>query len=485
MSIDVVLPSLGESVTEATISRWLKAIGDDVTRDEPILEISTDKVDTEIPAPASGVLLEILFNEDDTANVGDVVAIIGTADSQTPVEWPAPVTWPLIVPPAPAPQPTVIPPAAASLQHAAPLPPAAPAQPLAATPPPLGATPMIDSIAQHLPSRGYDELADAHPMAPPPVPPPPIWRALYPDMDDTGPLPRVEDDDNEIKPATHGEALPASPSGYVTPMVRQMADDLGVDLTTVPGSGVGGRIRKQDLLDAVDYHVVTTEPASAPPVQPDPRRGTTHALSRERAAQADMVAQTSRVALSVGIEADVTALRARLAKPDEYLGDVLAAVAATLRAMAELNASVINDTVVYHDRENIGLVISTADGPLTPVIHGAGELTAAQLGAAASSLEARAIAGTLTPSELAAGTFTVHDGGPSGVAWSIPAINRPQVAALSIGQVSSRPVVVEGHGAGRIASRDIVWLTLSYDRRVIDPDMAASFLSRLRDALAR
>jgi len=478
MSIDVVLPNLGESVAEATISRWLKAIGDEVVQDEPMLEISTDKVDTEIPAPASGVLSEILFNEDDTAKVGDVVAVIRTSDGANnpmapePVDWPAPVSWPPITPaPVPAPPAATAPsPAAASL-------------PPAATPP-RASTPMIDTPA----ARGFDEnprpvpRPPLRPLAPPPVMPPLIWNTFYPEADDTGNLPRVEED---IKPATHGETYSASPSGYVTPMVRQMADDLGVDLASVPGSGVGGRIRKQDLLDAVDYHVVTTEPAIVPSAEPDPRRGTTHPLSRERAAQADMVAQTSRVALSVGIEADVTALRARLPKPDDYLGDVLVAVAATLRSMAELNASVVSDTVIYHDRENIGLVISTADGPVTPVIHGAGELTAAQLNAAAAMLEARAIAGTLTPSELAAGTFTVHDGGPSGVAWSIPAVNRPQVAALSIGQVSSRPVVVESHGTSRIASRDIVWLTLSYDRRVIDPDMAANFLSRLRDALAR
>jgi len=457
MSIDVVLPDLGESVAEATISRWLKSIGDEVQADEPLLEISTDKVDTEIPAPASGVLLEILFNEDDTASVGDVVAVIGTADQGAPhdqyttsaaAEWKLPPNWPPLLPP--------------------------PIAPIVEQPVPAPAlrrdwTPPADPPAL----RGYN--APARELIPPPVPSPPLRYTPVPGMDDTGDLPRVRDD---ITP----DFFAASPSGYVTPLVRQMADDLGVDLASVPGSGVGGRIRKQDLLDAVDYHVVSDELVVArPPLHPDPRRGTTHPLSRVRAAQADMEAQTARVALSVGIEADVTTLRARLANPDDYLGEVLVAVAATLRSMAELNASVINETVVFHDRENIGLVISTADGPLTPVIHGAGELTAAELNSAAATLEDRAIAGTLTPSELAAGTFTVHNGGPSGVAWSIPAINRPQVAALSIGQVSSRPVVVDG----RIDSRDIVWLTLSYDRRVIDPDMAASFLSRLRDALAR
>jgi len=456
MSIDVVLPTLGESVTEAIISRWLKAIGDTVTQDEPLLEISTDKVDTEVPAPASGVLLEILFNEDDTARVGEVVAVIGTESAPSPSPHIAPLNWP----PAEAP---VAPPATGA----------------------YAATPMIDTPPAEptppLPPRGYNDMGDAPsrpPMAPPtPVAPTAIWHALYPqDAEDTGNLPRVGASRIEE------ESYVASHSGYVTPQVRQLADDLGLDLTTLPGSGVGGRIRRQDLLDAVDYHVVETPPE--PPVVPEPdaRRGTTRPLSRERAAQADMVAQTSRVALSVGIEADVTDLHA---KPDEYLGYVLAATAATLRAMADMNASVINDSVVYHDRENIGLVISTPDGPVTPVIHGAGELSPAELTAAANRLETQALAGLLTPSELAAGTFTVHNGGPTGVAWSIPAINRPQVAALSMGQVSSRPVVVDdGLGRTSIASRDIMWLTLSYDRRVIDPDLAASFLSRLRDTLA-
>ena len=500
MSIDVVLPNLGESVVEATISRWLKAIGDQVERDEPLLEVSTDKVDTEIPAPAAGVLLEIRFNEDDTARIGDVVAVIGVAGAVPVDEKPIPFAWSPVDAGAasPQPEPFTWPPAEVSPAESQPEPFEWPGASRGSTP--MIGTPPHDADALMRPSRGYDDVEVAseatipHPIPPPPRAPTTIWGTFYPDdQDDTGNLPKVHEPiQSEIiepiatEPFEEATTQLQTPGPYITPFVRQMAKDLELDLETVPGTGVGGRIRKQDLLDAVDYHVVTEVPSgrpTPPSATPDPRRGTTRPLSRERAAQADMVAQTSRVALSVGIEADVTSLRA---SSEPYLGHVLAAVAATLRSMAELNASVVNDAVVYHDRENLGLVISTADGPVTPVIHGASELSPAQLNAAAADLEARALAGELMPTELAAGTFTVHDGGPSGVAWSIPAINRPQVAAVSIGQISSRPVVVDdGHGNSRIASRDIMWLTLSYDRRVIDPDLAATFLARVRDVLSR
>ena len=481
MSTDVVLPPLGESVTEATVSRWLKAVGDEVTADEPLLEVSTDKVDTEIPAPASGVLQEIRYNEDDIAHIGDVLAVIGSP--ATPAPWaPAPTT-PVV---APAPQPV-------TPQPSAPVTPATPqvtAQPM----PPAMPQPSAPAVTPPAPQPA------AQPTVPPvtaaPVTPPtPIWRTLFPsDRVPAAPAPLPATPPAEVAapvsdtPAPAPAAAPVAPAadepGYVTPLVRKLASQLGLDLAAVHGTGVGGRVRKQDLLDAAGRRDAGQDsPANVPLTSDDdPRRGTTQPLSAERVAQAEMVAQTARAALSAALEADLTLLDGQTS--GSPLGHILAAVAATLRTMADLNASLADDAVVYHATENIGLAVDTPDGPLTPVLHDAGQMTPAQLAAAAADLTARAAAGQLTPADLADGTFTVRDDGASGVAWAIPAINRPQVAALSIGRSAPRPVIITDDAGPQVASRDFVWLTLSYDRRVVDPGRAAAFLSRLRDALA-
>jgi len=400
MSTDVVLPPLGESVAEATISRWLKAVGDDVVADEPLLEVSTDKVDTEIPSPATGVLLQVFFNEDDTARVGDVLAVIGVlSDGYAPP------------PPPTAPQRAI---------------------PMFATPPPVWT-----------PSRTI-----APPVQPDTVQPDTVQPAAPRFAPRAEPL-VASDQTPTVEPSEEDPSEDEVP--YVTPAVRKLADNLSIDLADVHGTGVGGRVRKQDLLNAA-----ATRAAQ--------RRGTTRPL----------VAHAPRGTLSAGIEVDVTSL-----DPDQFFGEVIAAVAAALRDTAEVNATIIDDVVVYHDHENIGLVISTHDGPLTPVIHDAFAFTAQQLEAGARDLAARAANNELDPEDLADGTFTVQNDGASNVAWAIAAINRPQVAALSIGRVAARPAVV----AGQIVVRDRVWMTLTYDRRVVNPTDAAAFLNRLRNAI--
>jgi len=425
MSTDVILPSLGESVSEATVSRWMKAIGGQVAKDEPLLEVSTDKVDTEIPAPVDGVLTEIRFNEDDIAQVGDVLAIIeevaGEGNSAASSLTASSLTASSLTAPSPAP----------AARAAAPVEPEPEPEPKRTElePQTPGPVPVDNYVAP----------------TPPPVPTPP--------------------------PGLHG----TDDDRYVTPLVRKLATELGVDLSDAHGTGVGGRIRKQDLLDIAARP--TVEPAAIPDV-PDPRRGITQPLSPARVARADLGA-TTKLALNGCIEVDVTTLRDA---PGGYVGRILRATAAALRVMGDLNASLLGDSVLFHDAENIGWVVDTPIGPLVPVVHDASRLSAAELAEAVDDLDERAAAGQLNPGDLAGGTFTVRDDGASGLTWATPAINRPQVAALSIGRLDRKATFGE---TGEIEARDIVNLTLSYDRRVVDPGTAAGFLQRLRAGLLK
>ncbi|MCL2490070.1 MAG: 2-oxo acid dehydrogenase subunit E2 [Propionibacteriaceae bacterium] len=434
---DVSLPPLGESVREATISRWMKAVGDTVTKDEPLLEVSTDKVDTEIPAPVSGVLWEIRINEDEVAQVGDVLGVIGDADQAEIPELPeTPATSSggtlgtfdrLLASLAAPPRPREDHPSG-----------------FAATPPKEGnITPWDDFDDAMEPTRViFPKLPEPIPLAPPIVPVP------------------VLDEPHDT---------------YVTPLVRKLAAELGVSLAQVHGSGVGGRIRKQDLLDIASRPL--TKPAAVTDA-PDPRRGTSQAPSPARIARAEL-ATGATLALASSIEVDVTAFQA---SPGGYIGAILQAVAASLKVIGELNASLLGDAVVFHNTESIGWVVDTPIGPLAPVIHDAGDRSPKQLESTVERLVARATEGSLNPADLAGGTFTVRNDGASGLAWSMPSINRPQVAAMSIGCINRRADILED---GSVARRDTVFLTLAFDRRVADPGAAAGFLQRVKTALSR
>jgi len=484
MSTDVTLPTLGESVREATVSRWMKAVGDSVTRDEPLLEVSTDKVDTEIPAPVSGVLWEIRFNEDDVAKVGDVLAVIGEADQ---IDDPAPE--PALsrrAKPATSRRTTGL----EALGDEAP----APARlgtfdrllaSLAA--PPTAPTPQFDMTpymtASQLADQPTADQAEAEPVAAPGAEPEP---EPEPETDTA--------DDEQMEPTrvivtpgvTPGASAPAEPptlpvpaldekhDTYVTPLVRKLAAELGVNLAQVHGSGVGGRIRKQDLLNIASRPLLN--PSSVADT-PDPRRGTSQAPSPARLARADL-ATNATLALASCIEVDVTAARAQLGG---HVGAIVKAVAISLRVVGELNASLLGDAVVFHNTESIGWVVDTSVGPLAPVIHDASELNPAALEAAIADLVGKSATGSLSPADLAGGTFTVRDDGASGLAWAMPAINRPQVAALSIGCVNRRAEIADD---GTVAAHETVYLTLAFDRRVADPGAAASFLQRVKAALS-
>jgi len=492
MSTDVTLPPLGESVNEATISRWMKNVGDSVTVDEPLLEVSTDKVDTEIPAPATGVLLAVRFNEDDVAQVGDVLGVIGEADQAGPATEPVPRQAAVRRTTVKDRVPTMKDRVTTEKDRAT----TEEAHGIAA--PEHGMTePETQSTGQTSSNLGAFDRLLASLAVPPSAPSPQFDMTPYlddeeTDEDEEGAL----DDDMEptrviVPPAR--AATPPAPAPepalppisvpalddhhetYITPLVRKLAAELGVNLAQVHGSGVGGRIRKQDLLN------LATRPLIKPGAvadTPDPRRGTSQPPSPARLARAEL-ASAATLSLASSIEVDVTQLTTQ---PGGHIGAILQSVAAALRVVGELNASLLGDAVVYHNAENIGWVVDTTIGPLAPVIHDAGGLDPSKLEAAIAALMTKATAGSLSPTDLAGGTFTVRDDGASGLAWAMPAINRPQVAALSIGCVNHRADIAED---GTIVAVDTVFLTLAYDRRVADPGAAANFLQRVKAALSR
>ncbi|MSW43113.1 MAG: 2-oxoglutarate dehydrogenase, E2 component, dihydrolipoamide succinyltransferase, partial [Actinobacteria bacterium] len=423
----VTFPALGESVTEGTVTRWLKAVGDSVSADEPLLEISTDKVDTEIPSPVSGVLLSIEVAEDETAPVGAVLAVIGAAGATAPAA-PAPT------PAAPAP--------------AAPEAPAAPAAPVAPAP------------------------APAAPAAPAPA--------------------------------------PASPDAYVTPLVRRLATENGIDLATLTGTGVGGRIRKQDVLAAAAAATTPTAPtppnppAGAPPTTPaqattSSLRGRTEPLSRLRSIIASRMVESlqSSAQLTTVVEVDLTRvaqLRQR-AKADfesregtklSFMPFFALAAVEALKSFPQVNASIDTaaGTVTYHDFEHLGIAVDTERGLLVPVVRDAGGLNLGGLARAIADVASRTRGNKLSPDELSGGTFTLTNTGSRGALFDTPIINMPQVAILGTGAVVKRPIVItDAAGGDVIAIRQMVYLALTYDHRLVDGADAARFLSTIKARL--
>lgn len=455
------MPALGESVTEGTVTRWLKQVGDSVAVDEPLLEVSTDKVDTEVPSPVAGVLSAILVPEDETAAVGTALAMIG--DAAAPVPAPAPGTPPTqgpVPPPAPVTPPAPVA-AAAPVTPPAPAPAAAPAAPTAAP------APVADS-------------APAAASAPAPA------------------------------PATEVDA-----SAYVTPLVRKLATQHGVDLATVSGTGVGGRIRKQDVLDAAQAARVAAEAqsrAAAPAPTPTPaaaavstapspagpsKRGTTEPMSRLRKVIAARMVESLHVSaqLTTVIEVDMTRISRARAKAKSsfetregvklsYLPFIAVAVCEALKLHPTVNSSIDGDTVVYHGAEHLSIAVDTPRGLIVPVVRNAGDLNLAGLARAIADLADRTRSNRITPDELAGGTFTITNTGSRGALFDTPIINQPQVAILGTGTLTKRAVVVtDAEGGETIAIRDMMYLALSYDHRIVDGADAARFLASLKERL--
>ena len=468
MSESVKMPALGESVTEGTVSSWLKAVGDTVEVDEPLLEVATDKVDTEVPSPVAGTILEIRVPEDETVEVGTVLAIIGAPSEGDVPATPAPAAAPAApIPPAPA---------AAPASAAAPTPAAAPAAPTPAAAP---AAPVYGP--RH--------------AAPTPA------------------EPRTE------SPATAAPSAAAVASAaYVTPIVRKLARDKGIDLTTLTGTGVGGRIRKQDVEEAARtaeaakaaeaagtsraaeapaHAAAPAAPAAARPAVDTALRGRTEKMSRLRQVIAERMITSLQTSaqLTTVVEVDVTrvaALRGQaknefLAKNGTkltFLPFFVAAATEALKAHPKINATIDDKQVTYHDVEHIGIAVDTPRGLLVPVVKNAGELNIPGLARRINDLAARTRENRVNPDELSGSTFTITNTGSGGALFDTPIINQPEVAILGLGAIQKQPRVIKDVDGGEaIAIRSVCHLALSYDHRLVDGADAARYLMTVKRRL--
>jgi 2-oxoglutarate dehydrogenase E2 component (dihydrolipoamide succinyltransferase) len=417
------MPALGESVSEGTVTRWLKNIGDLVAADEALLEVSTDKVDTEIPSPVAGTLLAIDVAVDTTVPVGARLGLIGSAGAVV-----------------------------------------APSAPVVAAP--VVAAPVAPVVAA--------------PVAP-------------------------------VVAATVVAAPVAQPQdAYVTPLVRKLANDLGVNLSNVKGTGIGGRIRREDVEAARPVLTATatstagaaavTSTTSAPRssvVAVSPLRGTTVTMSRLRKVIAARMVESLQVSaqLTTVVEVDVTKIsrlrdRAKASFENRegvklsYLPFFAVAVCEALKQHPVLNSSVEGDQITYHGAEHLGIAVDTERGLLVPVIANAGDLNMGAVARKIADLAARTRDNKVTPDELGGGTFTLTNTGSRGALFDTPIISQPQVAILGLGAVVKRPMVVKGDDGGEsIAIRSMVYLALSYDHRVVDGADAARFLVTLKERL--
>ena len=427
MAHSVVMPELGESVTEGTITQWLKAVGDTVNVDDPLLEVSTDKVDTEVPSPVAGVLLEIRAQEDDTVDVGEVIAIIGDAGAA---------------------------PAAAETTTAEPEP-----EP---TPEP--------------------EPAPAPKAEPTPTPAPAAAST-----------PKHSKNDN----------VP-----YVTPLVRKLAEKHGIDLSTVTGTGIGGRIRKQDVLAAAAGE---TAPAAATTDDPranwstksvDPAKasliGTTVKVNRIREITAAKMVEALQISAQLTHlqEVDMTKvaeLRKKV-KPEfqakygvnlTYLPFFVKATVEALVSHPNVNASYNAETkeMTYHTDVNIAIAVDTERGLLTPIIHKAQELTLPQIAQAIVDLADRARNNKLKPNDLVGATFTITNIGSEGALSDTPILVPPQAGILGTAAIQKRPVVVTEDGVDAISIRQMCYIPFTYDHQVVDGADAGRFTATIKDRL--
>ncbi|CAD5139300.1 Dihydrolipoyllysine-residue acetyltransferase component of pyruvate dehydrogenase complex [Microbacterium sp. Nx66] len=444
---DIVLPELGESVTEGTVTRWLKQVGDSVEVDEALLEISTDKVDTEIPSPVAGVLQEIVAGEDETVEVGAVLARVGSGA-------------------APAPQPE------------------APAAPQAEAP----AAPQAEAPAAPAPQA---EAPAAQPEAP--AAPAPQAEAPAAPAQAAAPAQPAQAEAPKLSLPTESDNL------YVTPLVRRLAAQQGVDLATVKGTGVGGRIRKEDVLKAAETATAAPAAAATPapaPLEVSPLRGTTQPMSRLRKVLAKRAVESMQqtAQLTTVVEVDVTALAeyrdSVKASFLEKTGDKLSflpffalAAAEALQAFPIINATVDGEQIVYPASENVSIAVDTERGLLTPVLRDAASKNIAEIAHEIADLAARTRDNKLKPDELAGGTFTLTNTGSRGALFDTPVVFLPQSAILGTGTVVKRPGLVKVGGTDAIAVRSYVYLALSYDHRIIDGADAARFLGAVKARL--
>jgi 2-oxoglutarate dehydrogenase E2 component (dihydrolipoamide succinyltransferase) len=545
MTFSVTMPALGESVSEGTVTRWLKAEGDHVNVDEPLLEVSTDKVDTEIPSPVSGTLQKIVVQVDQTVPVGAELAVIsdGAAASAS-----SPVAAPV------AAAPVAAAPVAAAPVVAAPVAPAPTSNSAGTiiTMPALGESVSEGTVTRWLKNIGDTVAADeallevstdkvdteipspvagtllaidvavdttvpvgarlgligsagavvvpAAPVVAPPVVAGPATPVVTPPV--AAPV---------VAPVVAAQVVAAQVAqpqdAYVTPLVRKLASELGVNLSNVKGTGIGGRIRREDVeaaRPAAAAHVASS-PAVAPApaaartsaVTISPLRGTTVTMSRLRKVIAARMVESLQVSaqLTTVVEVDVTKIsrlrdRAKASFENRegvklsFLPFFAVAVCEALKQHPVLNSSVEGDQITYHGAEHLGIAVDTERGLLVPVIANAGDLNMGAVARKIADLAARTRDNKVTPDELGGGTFTLTNTGSRGALFDTPIISQPQVAILGLGAVVKRPMVVKGDDGGEsIAIRSMVYLALSYDHRVVDGADAARFLTTLKERL--
>jgi len=539
MTFSVTMPALGESVSEGTVTRWLKAEGDHVNVDEPLLEVSTDKVDTEIPSPVAGTLTKIVVQIDQTVPVGAELAIIADGAAQPAAAAPV-AAAPVVAPAAPVVAPVVAPVAAVP----APVVAAAPTSGTVITMPALGESVSEGTVTRWLKNIGDSVAVDeallevstdkvdteipspvagtllaidvaidttvpvgarlgligtsgsiaapvaAAPVIAPPVAAPPVAVAAAP----VAPVAPVS-----------APVVSQPADAYVTPLVRKLANDLGVNLANIAGTGIGGRIRREDVealakppaaapVAAQSSAPTTSKPAA---VAVSPLRGTKVKMSRLRKVIAVRMVESLQISaqLTTVIEVDVTKiarLRDRAKASFEsregvklsFLPFFSVAVCEALKQHPVLNSSIEGDEITYHGAEHLAIAVDTERGLLVPVIANAGDLNIGAIARKIADLAARTRDNKVTPNELGGGTFTITNTGSRGALFDTPIINQPQVAILGLGAVVKRPMVVRGEDGGEtIAIRSMVYLGLSYDHRVVDGADAARFLVTLKERL--
>ena len=538
MTFSVKMPALGESVTEGTVTRWLKAEGDHINVDEPLLEVSTDKVDTEIPSPVSGTLSKILVAIDSTVAVGADLAII--EDGAAAPAATAPVAAPVAAAPvAPAAAPAAAPSTGGTIISM----------------PALGESVSEGTVTRWLKNVGDSVAVDEALLEvstdkvdteiPSPVagilvsidvpvdstvpvgarlaviggsgatttpvaatPPPPVAAPVVAAPPVAAPVvaaPVVA----TPPPAPAAPPVPAAQvaqptDSYVTPIVRKLASELGVNLAAIQGTGIGGRIRREDIEAAAKPVASAPQTTSSPApartaavVSASPLRGTTVTMSRLRKVIAARMVESLAVSaqLTTVIEVDVTKIarlrdrakasfEAREGVKLSFLPFFAVAVCEALKQHPVLNSSVEGDQIIYHGAEHLGVAVDTKRGLLVPVIANAGDLNMGGVARKIADLAARTRDNKVNPDELSGGTFTLTNTGSRGALFDTPIINQPQVAILGLGAVVKRPMVVRGEDGGEtIAIRSMVYLGLSYDHRVVDGADAARFLVTLKERL--
>jgi 2-oxoglutarate dehydrogenase E2 component (dihydrolipoamide succinyltransferase) len=462
MAHDVVMPQMGESIAEGTVSKWLKNVGDTVERDEPLLEISTDKVDAEIPSPAAGVLTEIIAKEGDTVPVNAVVARIGAAGEAAGAAAPAP----------------------AEAKEAEPKPEQKAAEQSAA-----------EEVKQEAPAvqPTAEPKAESTVAAPPSTEPPPTANR---------------------QPPTEGDltSLDERRRTMSSPLVRKIAAENNVDITQLQGTGVSGRVTKNDILDYLQQPpkpaaepAKPSAPAAAAPAEARAPRPTPQfaegqsvrleplSVMRKRIAHHMTQSKQTSAHVHTVFEIDFTNVdKLRRRYKDAYgergvkltfMPFIVQAVIAGLREFPILNASMDETNVVYHRDFNIGIAVALEWGLIVPVVKHADELNVLGAARAINDLGERARTKKLSPEDVQGGTFTITNPGVYGGLFGLPIINQPQVAILGVGGIKKRPVVVETKEGDMIAIRSMCYFSLGFDHRLIDGAIADQFMARIKEIL--